>query len=199
MFGIFVYMFTRKVIIVVTIYILTKCAFTIDSDSGRVCSKLVPNPHSWHRDASLLYIDSPVSELLILHHHHYQVSMDIRCLPPLQRQTSKQLDKFPASLACGASGLGTPTGEHSTNLVGWTIFTVGTWWTWYSFILRWAQLVLGTRYLVLGTCWTWYSFILRWAQAFPTPRAHHQVTQTQTHRWHPSWGQPSSFFRLILI
>ena len=62
MFGMIFYMSTRKVIVVVTIFILTKCAFTVDSESGRVCSKLVPNPHSWHRDASLLYIDSPVSE-----------------------------------------------------------------------------------------------------------------------------------------
>ena len=56
----------RKVIVVVTISILTKCAFTIDSESSRVCSKLVPNPHSWHRDASIVYLDSPVSELLII-------------------------------------------------------------------------------------------------------------------------------------
>ena len=196
----------RKVIVVVTIF--TKCAFTIDSESGRVCSKLVPNPHSWHRDASLVYIDSPVSKLLILHYRHYQVSVDIWW------QTSEKLDGFPASLACGASGLGTPTSEHSTNLVpvGWTIFTVGTWWTWYSLIMRWAQVVLGTWwtwyyfilrvqcwYWVLGTRWTWYSFILRWGQAFPTPRAHHLVTQTQMHRWHPSWSQPSSFFRLSFI
>ena len=77
MFGMFFYKPRRKVIVVVTISILTKCAFPINSESGRVCSKLVPNPHSWHHDASLVYIDSPVSELLILHHHHYQVSVDI--------------------------------------------------------------------------------------------------------------------------
>ena len=77
MFGMFFYMPRRKVIVVVTLSILTKCAFTIASESGRVCSKLVPNPHSWHRDASLVYIDSPVSKLLILHYRHYQVSVDI--------------------------------------------------------------------------------------------------------------------------